>query len=693
MRARYPDTEGYVERNGAKIFYEVYENEGPTILLAQSWQTCHSRMWKLQIPYLARHFRVVTYDPIGNGRSDRVPAAARYRATEVLEDAIAVLDETSTESCVVAGLSYGGGLVTMLAALYPDRFDGIIPIAASHAWGLPFADGDDEVWKRWYGAESWRENWHGFVELFFDACNSDPHSTRGFDDSVRWAMETSGEIIALQSEAGPSLDPDETEAAVRAIEIPCLIIHGTGDRIINYESSVALQKMIPNAELMLIEDAGHIPIGRYPVRINHAIRDFMHRVYPQQRPDATWHVGHARPKRALFISSPIGLGHARRDIAIADELRILNPDVEIDWLAQDPVTRVLGASGENVHPASSSMASESGHFEDESGEHDLNAFQALRNMDEIQVANFMLIDEVIADGQYDLVVGDECWELDYQLHENPNMKKTAYAWLTDFVGYIPMPSGGEREAFVAADYNADMIEQIARYQRIRDKAIFVGNPDDIIDDTFGPGLPAIKEWTEDNYDFAGYVTGFDPDALGERAELRAELGYHHDEKVCIVSVGGSGVGVDLIRRVVESNAAAAGEISDLRMIVVTGPRIDPADLPQVDGVEYREYVDRLYRHLAVADLAIVQGGLTTTMELAAAKVPFIYVPLRNHFEQNVHVRARLDRYRAGRIMDYDDVVPDNLASVMAEEMGRNVDYIDVETNGAVTAATMIAELL
>jgi UDP-N-acetylglucosamine:LPS N-acetylglucosamine transferase len=127
--------------------------------------------------------------------------------------------------------------------------------------------------------------------------------------------------------------------------------------------------------------------------------------------------------------------------------------------------------------------------------------------------------------------------------------------------------------------------------------------------------------------------------------------------------------------------------------VVTGPRIDPTSLPQVDGVEYVEYVDRLYRHLAVADLAIVQGGLTTTMELTAAKVPFVYVPLRNHFEQNVHVRARLDRYKAGRLMDYEDVVPDNLASVMAEEIGRDVDYVDVESNGAVVAAAMIGELL
>ena len=694
MRARYPDTEGFVERNGANIFYEVYENEGPTILLAQSWQTCHSRLWKKQIPYLARHFRVVTYDPVGNGRSDRIQAASRYRATEVMADAIAVLDETNTQSCVTSGLSYGGGLVTMLAALHPDRFDGVVAISASHLWGVPFDDGA-AAWdaEDRYGAEFFRKDWRGFVESFFDACNSDAHSTKGFDDSVLWAMETTGEVIALQSEAAPSLDGDELETALRALATPFLIIHGTGDRIINYESSLALQKMIPNSELLLLEGAGHIPIGRYPVQVNHAIRDFVERVYSLQRPDATWHVGHARARHALFISSPIGLGHARRDVAIADELRSLHPDVKIDWLAQDPVTRVLDAQGEHVHPASSLMANESGHIESESGEHDLNAFQALRNMDEIQLANFMLIDEVIASGQYDLVVGDECWELDFQLLENPNLKKTSYAWLTDFVGYIPMPSGGEREAFVAADYNSEMIEQVARYGRIRDKAIFVGNPDDIILGTFGPDLPEIRKWTEDNYDFSGYVTGFDPHALGERGKLRAELGYHEDEKVCIVSVGGSGVGVDLIRRVVESHTAASAAVSDLRMIVVTGPRIDPAALPQVEGVEYREYVDRLYRHLAVSDLAIVQGGLTTTMELTAAKVPFIYVPLRNHFEQNVHVRARLDRYAAGRFMDYEDVVPDNLAAVMAEEIGRDVNYVDVETNGAAVAASMIAELL
>lgn len=129
------------------------------------------------------------------------------------------------------------------------------------------------------------------------------------------------------------------------------------------------------------------------------------------------------------------------------------------------------------------------------------------------------------------------------------------------------------------------------------------------------------------------------------------------------------------------------------MIVVTGPRIDPTTLPEIEGVEYHAYVDKLYRNLAVCDLAIVQGGLTTTMELTASKVPFIYVPLRNHFEQNFHVRTRLDRYRAGRHMEYEDVVPENLASVMAYEIDRTVDYADVETDGAARAAAMIGQLL
>ena len=164
---------------------------------------------------------------------------------------------------------------------------------------------------------------------------------------------------------------------------------------------------------------------------------------PAIEPDdpRTWTRALARRRRALYISSPIGLGHAQRDVAIAAELRKLRPDLEIDWLAQQPVTDVLEAHGERIHPLSAELASESAHITAESSEHDLNAFQAIRRMDEILVANFMVFHDAVEGGEYDLVIGDEAWDVDHFLHENPELKRTAFAWMTDFVGWLPMPVG------------------------------------------------------------------------------------------------------------------------------------------------------------------------------------------------------------------------------------------------------------
>ena len=190
-----------------------------------------------------------------------------------------------------------------------------------------------------------------------------------------------------------------------------------------------------------------------------------------------------------------------------------------------------------MHPASRELANESRHIESESAEHDLHCFQAWRRMDEILVANFMVFHDLVSDRDYDLWIADEGWEIDYYLHENPEQKRAAYVWLTDFVGWLPMPDGGEHEAALTADYNAEMIEHIARFPRVRDRAIFVGNPEDIVPDTFGPDLPAIADWTGRHFDFAGYVTGFDPDRAGRpRAPARGarlrtgRAGVHRDRR-------------------------------------------------------------------------------------------------------------------------------------------------------------------
>jgi predicted glycosyltransferase len=355
---------------------------------------------------------------------------------------------------------------------------------------------------------------------------------------------------------------------------------------------------------------------------------------------------------------------------------------------------VLETHRERIHPASAELASESAHITAESSEHDLDAFDAIRRMDEILVNNFMVFHDAVVDGAYDLVIGDEAWDVDHFLHENPELKSTAFAWMTDFVGWLPMPAGGDRQAFLTADYNAEMIEHIERFPRLRDRAIFVGDPDDIVPDDFGPGLPSIRAWTERHFAFSGYVTGFDPTPLIEgRDALRRELGFHDDERVVIVTVGGSGVGESLLRRVIASYPEAARRVNGLRMIAVAGPRIDPASLGAANGVEVRAFVPDLYKHLAASDLAVVQGGLTTTMELAAARRPFLYFPLRNHFEQNRHVRHRLERYRAGRRMDFDSADPGVIADAIAGEIDRPVDYRPVAADGAARAAALIAEVL
>ncbi len=428
----------------------------------------------------------------------------------------------------------------------------------------------DEGWakyNRWY----WLRDYRGFLEFFFSQMFTEPHSTKPIEDCVGWGLETTPETLVATNLA-EALGAETTLDLARRVRCPVLVIQGTDDAITGVGRGIALAEAT-GGELVLLEGSGHGPHARDPVKVNLLLREF---AVPPPRP-ARWVRGRSRRKRALFVSSPIGLGHAQRDVAIADELRKLHPDLEIDWLAQHPVTAVLEARGERVHAASAYLANESGHIESESAEHDLHCFQAIRRMDEILLANFMVFHDLARDEQYDLWIGDEAWELDYYLHENPEQKHAPYVWLTDFVGWLPMPDGGDHEAFLTGDYNEEMIEHIARFPRVRDQAVFVGNPDDIVPARFAPHLPWIRDWTEEHYSFAGYVTGFDPAAFADREALRAELGYGKREAVCIVTVGGSGVGGDLLRRVIAAFPEAKKLVPALRMIVVAGPRIDPAD--------------------------------------------------------------------------------------------------------------------
>jgi len=708
-RARYPDETGFVERDGVRVFWESYGEGEQTVLFLPTWTLAHSRVWKAQIAYFARHFRVIAFDPRGNGRSDRPSEVSAYAESEFMQDAIDVMDACGVERVIAVTLSTGAQRGMLLAAEHPERVDGMVFIGAlfpisrfaslrmrvlAHPRLRPLALKPPITTKGWgkFNFHYWQNGGYSdFVQWWAEKMLTEPHSTKQIEDTIAWSHETDGPTLALTVQnqfAVPATRKDQKALAER-VKCPVLVIHGTKDEITPYADGQALAK-ITGGQLETVEGAGHLPHARKPVQVNLALREFVEGV--PRRPDPTVHRSDGR-KRALYISSPIGLGHAQRDVAIARELRGLVDGLEIDWLAQDPVTRVLEKEGERIHPASEHLANESRHIESESAEHDLHAFQAIRRMDEILINNFMVFHDLVREDRYDLWIGDEAWELDYFLHENPREKRARYAWMTDFVGWLPMPDGGEHEAYLTSDYNAQMVEHIDGQPELRDRAIFVGNPEDIVDERLGADLPMIRDWTERNFEFSGYVTGFDPRNLGDRDELRSELGYRPDERVCIVSVGGSGVGGHLLRRVAASFEDAKRLVPDLRMIVVAGPRIDPVSLPQTEGLEVVAYVHNLYRHLAACDLAVVQGGLTTAMELTASRRPFLYFPLRHHFEQNMHVAHRLDRYGAGRRMDFDSATPDVIAAVIAEEIGRSVDYREVETDGARRAAEKLAELL
>jgi len=695
MRARYPDTEGFIERGGVKVGYEVFGAGEPAILLLTSWAIVHARQWKAQVPYLARHFQVITVEGRGNGRADRPETAEAYRDREYVDDAIAVLDATGVDRAVVIGLSVGGRHALQLAAWYPERATGVVAIGAALPWPLPPGfDETRDTYEGWGKANRhyWLADYRGWVEFFMSQVFTEPHSTKPHEDGVAWGLDTTAETLLLTVPTIAEPSAADAEAICRQVRCPVLIVHGDQDGIVPYDIGVALARWT-GGQLVTIGGGGHAPTLRDPVQVNLLIRNFAESVGHGAAPSRTWTRARDRRKRALYVSSPIGLGHVRRDLAIAAELRARHPELQIDWLAQHPVSLVLEERGERVHPASRWLASESSHIESEAGEHDLHAFHAIRRMDEILVANFMVYHDLVSDQPYDLWIADEGWDVDYFLHENPELKRAPYAWLTDFVGWLPMPDGGDAERALTADYNAEMIEQIARFPSLRDRSVFVGNAADVVPDAFGDGLPLIRDWVERNYQFSGYISGRSPVSPADREAIRAELGYRPDEKICVVTVGGSGVGTDLLRQVIAAFPAARRLVPGLRMVVVTGPRIDPARWPSHDGLEVHGYVRDLYRHLAACDLGVVQGGLTTTMELTASQRPFIYLPLRHHFEQNFHVRHRLAQYGAGRFMDYEEAEPETLAAAIAAEINRPVTYRPVETDGAARAAALLAELI
>src|SRR5829696_2062013 len=135
MRAKLPREDGFVESNGVKLFYEVYGDGPDTMVFPPPWAIVHSRVFKAQLPYFSERFRCITYDPRGNGRSDRPTDVEAYSLDNYVADALAVMDATEAGSAIIVGLSFGGMLACVLAAYHPERVKAAILAGTSASIG------------------------------------------------------------------------------------------------------------------------------------------------------------------------------------------------------------------------------------------------------------------------------------------------------------------------------------------------------------------------------------------------------------------------------------------------------------------------------------------------------------------------------------------------------------------------------
>ena len=286
-RARYPDTTGFVERDGVRVFYEVYGAGEPTVLCLPTWSIAHSRIWKLQIPDLARRFRVIAFDPRGNGRSDRPTNIEAYAEAEFAADALAVMDATATKQAVLVSLSLGAHRALVLASDHPERVAGAVFIGPAVPLGSSIPDraparrfterlDTDAGWAK-YNSHYWRRDYRGFLEFFFEQSFSEAHSTKPIDDAVAWGQETDAESLILTTLSDGLPDREAVLDRCARIRCPVLVIHGTDDRIQAHANGAELARATAG-HFVGIDGGGHIPNVREPVLVNLLIRDFVRRV-------------------------------------------------------------------------------------------------------------------------------------------------------------------------------------------------------------------------------------------------------------------------------------------------------------------------------------------------------------------------------------------------------------------------------
>jgi predicted glycosyltransferase len=399
-------------------------------------------------------------------------------------------------------------------------------------------------------------------------------------------------------------------------------------------------------------------------------------------------------QKVLYISGSIGLGHITRDMAIVNELRKLRPGIEVHWIAGEQATMMLKDAGENVLPESDGFSSEVGIADSMATGYRLNLAQytakANKDWQESKVKFLRFMER----RDYNLVVGDEAWGVILAYMEEPSAKKQPLVMVYDFEKAVTVTkSPKDRMINWMINRNWDNgLKMVKKGKALKDfDVIFIGEPEDIPDEKLGLFLGNAKEAAKD-WKYVGYALRFNPKDYSDAEAQKKMLGYGN-EKLILCSKGGTGVGKDLLDLCTRSYPMIKTKIPDVRMVIVAGPSIKPEEIKVPEGVEVLGFVPNLFEYFAACDLAIVQAGGTTTIELTALKRPFIYFPLEEHWEQVGVVVPRLHRHRAGVEMRYYQTTPESLADAVVRNIGNKVNYADIPVDGSRKAAEIMAKYL
>ncbi|RYF39922.1 MAG: alpha/beta fold hydrolase, partial [Comamonadaceae bacterium] len=317
-----PAREGFVDRAGVRSWYAQYGTHGPWLAFAPIYQIANTHLLRGVVPWLSQHFRVVVMDLRGNGRSDRPGTAADYSFDHYFADFVAVLDRLEVDRAAVVGISATAMTAIRLAAEQPQRVSHLV---TAGGWvSMKFED-PAVLQQAELAHARMRNDWPGHLDAFFANVFSEPHSTKPYEDAVVCNGGATDGATNVMGRMG-WLGTDMREAA-RRVQCPALVIHGDGDRIVPFAQAETMLACMPQARLLTVGGGGHLMNARDPVAFAQTIRDFVGA--PQAR--ATWVRAMARKRKALFVSSAIGLGHVQRDLAIARAMRALEPDLAIDW--------------------------------------------------------------------------------------------------------------------------------------------------------------------------------------------------------------------------------------------------------------------------------------------------------------------------------------------------------------------------